>query len=199
MTSIITGDIINSRKKIPETWMIKLKNTLNSLGNTPKDWEIFRGDSFQLEVRPEDALKACLIIKSAIKQFKALDVRLAIGLGDKTYDALTITESNGSAFVNSGECFENLKKQTLALKSNFQDFDNTINTMLELACLTMNNWSVTSSTLINTTLNNPNLNQKELGELLGKSQSNISEGLKRGGYDEILKLLRYYNTQVKTL
>lgn len=199
MTSIITGDIINSRKKTPESWMITLKNTLSALGKTPKDWEIFRGDSFQLETLPEDALKGCVIIKSAIKQYKTLDVRLAIGLGDKTYDAITITESNGSAFVNSGECFEGLKKQTLALKSNFKDFDTTINIMLELANLTMNNWSVTSSTLINTTLNNPNLNQKELGKWLGKSQSNISEGLKRGGYDEISKLLHYYNTQVKTL
>lgn len=71
--------------------------------------------------------------------------------------------------------------------------------MLDLANLTMNSWSVTSSTIINTTLNNPNLNQKELAQLLGKSQSNISEGLKRGGYDEISKLLHYYNTKVKNL
>lgn len=199
MTGIITGDIINSRKKIPESWMVKLKETLSLFGETPKDWEIFRGDSFQLEILPKDALKACILIKSAIKQFKTLDVRLAIGLGDKTYAAKTITESNGSAFVNSGECFEGLKKQTLALKSNFQEFDITINTMLDLANLTMNSWSVTSSTIINTTLNNPNLNQKELAQLLGKSQSNISEGLKRGGYDEISKLLHYYNTKVKNL
>lgn len=199
MTGIITGDIINSRKKIPESWMVKLKETLSLFGETPKDWEIFRGDSFQLEILPKDALKACILIKSAIKQFKTLDVRLAIGLGDKTYAAKTITESNGSAFVNSGECFEGLKKQTLALKSNFKEFDITINTMLDLANLTMNSWSVTSSTIINTTLNNPNLNQKELAQLLGKSQSNISEGLKRGGYDEISKLLHYYNTKVKNL
>ena len=199
MTGIITGDIINSRKKIPESWMVKLKETLSLFGETPKDWEIFRGDSFQLEILPKDALKACILIKSAIKQFKTLDVRLAIGLGDKTYAAKTITESNGSAFVNSGECFEGLKKQTLALKSNFQEFGITINTMLDLANLTMNSWSVTSSTIINTTLNNPNLNQKELAQLLGKSQSNISEGLKRGGYDEISKLLHYYNTKVKNL
>ncbi len=45
MTSIITGDIINSRKNIPESWMAKLKETLNALGETPKDWGIFRGDS----------------------------------------------------------------------------------------------------------------------------------------------------------
>ncbi|MEP1486891.1 MAG: SatD family protein [Algibacter sp.] len=199
MTSIITGDIINSRTNIPESWMTKLKDTLNSLGESPKNWEIFRGDSFQLEVSPEDALKACVLIKSAIKQFKSLDVRLAIGLGDKTYNAKTITESNGSAFINSGECFETIKKHTLALKSDVNAFDLTINIMIELANLTMNSWSVTASTIINTALKNPQLNQKQLAELLGKSQSNISEGLKRGGYDEISKLLHYYNTQVKTL
>ena len=199
MTSIITGDIINSRESEPKNWLKTLKSTLNSYGEEPKQWEIFRGDSFQLEIAPEKALEASILIKASIKQFKNLDVRIAIGIGGKTYESEKITESNGSAFVNSGECFEKMKKSTLALKSDFIDFDTTINTMLELAQLTINHWTVTSSTIIKTSLENPELNQNQIAKMLKKSQSNISEGLKRGGFDEILKLLYYYKTQIKNL
>ena len=199
MTSIITGDIINSKKSSPKLWLNALKSILNSFGKTPQTWEIYRGDSFQLEVQPEHALKACMLIKATIKQFDTIDVRLAIGIGDKTYQSKNITESNGSAFVHSGECFEGLKKTTLAIKSNNELFDTTINLMLDLAQLTINNWSSTSANLVKTTLENPDLNQNQIAEILEKTQGNISQGLKRGGFDEISKLLHYYQNQIQTL
>ena len=199
MTSIITGDIINSKKSSPKNWLEALKSILNSFGNSPQAWEIYRGDSFQLEVSPEQALQACIIIKATIKQFENIDVRLAIGIGEKTYQSENITESNGSAFVNSGACFENLKKTTLAIKSPFELFDTSINIMLELAQLTINNWSSTSAILVKTTLENPDLNQNQLAEILERTQGNISQGLKRAGFDEISKLLHHYKTQIQTL
>lgn len=199
MTSIITGDIINSKTGDPKTWLNALKMVLNNYGSEPAVWEIFRGDSFQLEVKPEKALEAALLIKATIKHFKNIDVRLAVGLGEKTYVSDKITESNGSAFVNSGECFEALKKTTLAIKSPFEHFDTTINIMLELILLTVNSWTTTTSKLIKTALENQDLNQLQLAELFNTTQSNISKGLKRAGFDEVLKLLNYYNAQVKTL
>ena len=52
MTSVITGDIINSRKqKEPEVWINTLKNALSNLSTDTKYWEIYRGDSFQIEIR----------------------------------------------------------------------------------------------------------------------------------------------------
>lgn len=199
MTSIITGDIINSKKSSPKLWLETLKTILNSYGNSPLSWEIYRGDSFQLEINPKQALKACVLIKATIKQFENIDVRLAIGIGEKTYQSNKITESNGSAFVNSGECFEALKKTTLAVKSPFNEFDNSINIMLELAQLILNNWTSTSAILIKTALENPDLNQSQLAKILKRTQGNISQGLKRAGYDEISKLLYYYETQIQTL
>ena len=199
MTSIITGDIINSKETNPEKWLKSLKDELRNYGNEPAQWEIYRGDSFQLEIAPEKALKACININATIRQFKTLDVRLAIGIGDKTYKSDKITESNGSAFVNSGECFEQLKKSTLAIQSPFNVFDNQINIMLDLAALTMNSWKPTTSKTIKIAIENPELNQIQLAKLLGKTQSNISESLKRAGYDEISKLLHYYKTQIQSL
>lgn len=199
MVAIITGDIINSKEEAPQKWLVALKSALNIYGASPDSWEIYRGDSFQLEVAPEIALEACIRIKSNIKQNKNLDVRLAIGIGNKSFKSKKITESNGSAFINSGECFEALKKTTLAVKSPFETFDTSINIMLELAQLTINYWTDTSALLVKTALEYPELNQQQIAEILNKTQGNISQGLKRAGFEEISKLLKYYKSQIQTL
>ena len=200
MEAIITGDIINSRKVEPNEWMTALKKGLNKYGKEPKNWEIFRGDSFQLNTSPEDALEAAILIKAEIKQWKILDVRIGIGIGEITYQATKITESNGTAFLNSGVCFEQLKKQTLAIKTPKKEFDNTLNLMFNLAELTMGKWTETAAKLITYKIGNPNANQKELAQILNKTgQGTISEGLKRAGYDEIEKLLEYYKLKINEL
>lgn len=199
MTSVIIGDIINSQEKPPQQWLEVLKTVLNTFGPSPTVWEIYRGDSFQIEVEPKHALRTCILIKANIKQFDGLDARLAIGIGDKTYHAEKITEANGSAFVNSGDCFENLKKTTLALKSPFEAFDDSMNLMLQLALLTMDYWTSNSATLVKTALEHPDFNQSQIAAFLGKTQGNISQGLKRAGFDEISKLIKYFNNQTQQL
>jgi SatD family (SatD) len=198
MWAIITGDIINSRTIDAQQWMDKLKETLNSFGKEPIDWEVYRGDSFQLRAPASDSLLIALLLKATIRQFKELDIRQAIGIGEITYEAKRITESNGSAFIRSGECFETLKKETIALSSPWSDFDRVINTMLPLAALTMDNWTPTSSETIKKSLENPEMRQTDLAISLDKSQSNVSADLKRGGYDEIQKMVQYFNQEITT-
>lgn len=200
MIAIITGDIVNSRDVEATLWMETLKRTLQLYGQEPKDWEIYRGDSFQLKTTPLDALFCSFLLKSSIKTFKQLDVRIAIGIGDSDYVSEKITASNGSAFVNSGECFEALKKQTLAIKTEWKDFDERFNLLLEILSLVIDDWTPISSTAIYNMLQFPELNQKELAEKLDKkSQSTISEALKRGGFDEMQKLLAYYKNEISKL
>lgn len=200
MEAIITGDIINSREIDSKQWLPALKNVLNKYGKEPKNWEIFRGDSFQLQVHPEIALEAAFLIKAEIKQWKELDVRMSIGIGEITYKAKKITESNGSAFLFSGESFDKLKKQTLVIKSTDADFDLTLNTMLSLALLIMDRWTALSALLMALRMENPDLNQKELAAKINKStQGAISEGLKRSGFEELQKMLDYYKSKIKTV
>ena len=199
MIAVITGDIINSRREAAEEWLPLLKEVLNRYGKSPGHWEIFRGDSFQLAVAPENALFATLQIKAQIKQIRNLDVRMSIGIGDQDHKATKISESNGSAFVRSGEGFEALKKQNLGIYTGNPETDEILNLMLSLALLTIDHWSPTVATIIEASLGQTEKNQTELAAVLSRSQSSISEGLKRGGYDEVLRLEAYYRQKIQSL
>lgn len=201
MTSIITGDIINSRKLSSDIWMTALKDLFNKIGKMPKDWEIYRGDEFQLEIQnPEEALLIAIRIKALLRSLK-LDVRISIGIGKKTYNAKKITESNGSAFVNSGELFEILKKEktTLAINSGNGDFDKQLNLMLRLALSIINNWLPQSAEFVLTAIDNSSLSQEEIGQKLGINQAAVSRRQKRAQFDLIMETEKFYRQQIKKL
>ena len=201
MTSIIIGDIINSRKLPAKNWLVPLKQFLNDQGKNPKDWEIFRGDQFQLEVKnPEEALLIAIQIKALMKSIK-LDARMSIGLGDKTHNAKKISESNGTAFINSGEVFENLKKQknTLAIKSGNAIFDYEINLMLRLALAIMDNWLPQSSELALVATQNRDFSQEQIGEVLHINQAAVSRRKSRSQLDLILEFDAFYREKIKNL
>lgn len=203
MISIITGDIINSRKvKDTKTWMNLLKTALSHYGKESKDWEIYRGDSFQLEITdPSKALIAAIFIKASIKTLKNIDVRLAIGIGKKSFSSEKITEANGEAFELSGHKFETLKKdrQNLAIQTNNEDFNIEINLYLKLALIAMNNWSTGSAEFVKTIIENEKLSQNEIGEILGITQSSVSERYNRAYFSEIIELNNYYKKRVKDI
>src|SRR6185312_4513291 len=112
MIAVITGDIINSKKLNPKKWLKPLKAELEAIGPGPKLWEIYRGDSFQLMItNPAEALITSIKIKASLKSVSGMDVRMAVGIGTKIHSAQKVTESNGTAFVHSGEKFEMLKKE----------------------------------------------------------------------------------------
>ena len=212
MIAVVKGDIIASRKLVDqEKWLLPLKDLLSSWGESPKNWELVWGDFFQIEFEhPEEALQKIFEIKALIKKIEPLDnrklistidVRMAVGIGTKSYTGERISESNGSAFIYAGEKFDILKKEsvTMGLKSEWQDFDNEINLYLKLAGTFMDKWSVSSAELIEVVLKNPTITQQEIGSLLGIKQSGVSGRWHRANVDELLAVERMYRNKIKTL
>ena len=201
MTAILTADIINSRKLSSKIWINDLKAFLNTFGQSPNDWEIYRGDEFQLEIKnPEDALLVAFQLKAFFKSIK-LDIRISIGFGEKTYKSRKITESNGSAFIRSGETFETLKKQklNLAIRSPDTIFDEELNLMLKLSLSFMDNWLQQSAEFVIVAIQNPTLSQEEIGMLLGINQAAVSRRQKRANYELIKELDLYFRKKIKIL
>ncbi len=210
MIAIIKGDIIASRKiQNPERWMLPLKQLLETWGQSPKNWELVWGDFFQIEVpNPEDALRRALIIKALIKSVEpenagkkqsSIDVRMSIGIGEKTYSSERISESNGPAFVNAGEKFEKLNKEkvNLAIQTPWKEIDEDINLNLKLAGIFMDEWTVSSAQLVELFFKHPHATQTEIGEMLGIRQNSVSGRWTRSHIEEIQAVEISFNKKIK--
>lgn len=199
MIAIITGDIINSEKHSSSEWIGELKEYFSRFGPAPMQWEIYRGDEFQLKVNETNALLSAIRIKALLKSIKGLDVRMGIGIGLETYVGTGVSESNGSAHQRSGRKFESLKdsKVNLSIATGNESQDLTLNLMLRLALDFMDGWSVVSAEIVALVLDNPDATQKEIAQKLEIKQSAVSQRIKRARLDLILDLLVYYQYVIK--
>ncbi len=200
MVGILTADIINSRAvESPEIYLKKLKAEFQGVGNHGKDWEIYRGDSFQLKVnKPEELLLEGIIIKSSVKTIDKLDVRIAMGIGSISYEGPSISESNGDVFIRSGEVLKKLIDENLSmgLSSPWKEIDEKINLMLKLAVIFMDNWTTRMAEAVYYSLKNPAYTQKEIGTLLKVKQNSVSDLLSRARMNEIKQLINYFTKEI---
>ncbi len=212
MIAVIKGDIIHSRAtKDPEKWLQPLKHVLKHWGKTTKRWDMAWGDAFQLELTdPLDALKAAFDIKATLRnispakknrQNSPVDVRMAIGIGEKKYAGRSVSESNGPAYIFSGEKFETLKKEkiTLAVHSSFVHFNEEMNLFLKLGMLFMDRWTISSAELVKIVLEQPGITQEAAGKILGIRQNSVSKRWSRANIDEMQDIERMYRKKLKLL
>ncbi|TDU39712.1 SatD family protein [Gelidibacter sediminis] len=203
ITSILTGDIIKSRSiKDSGRWLTVLKEALIKSSQNSSDWDIYRGDSFQLETPIiADSLRAAIYIKACIKTIKGLDVRIAIGIGEKTFTGQSVVESNGPAFQYSGETLEQLKKEkvNLKIKTNDSQLDEALNLYFKLALTIMDHWTANSAEIVKLYLEQPQALQEDLGQQLGINQNAVSSRQKRAQLDVIMQLEALYRKKVTHL
>lgn len=216
MIAIITGDLIGSRYvSAQDRWLKPLKKLLRQRGPSPGTWDIYRGDSFQVQIDdPADALLAVLQIKALIRSIPpqeterrnpVLDVRMAIGIGEKTFAARQLIESNGPAFVRSGERYERLRKDkvNLAMSSPWPDLDEQMNLCFRLAGIALDNWTLNSAELALAVLQQlgeaEQLTQQQLGQRLGIEQNTVSDRYRRAHLSEVLDMEELYRKRINQL
>lgn len=197
MIAVITGDIINSRE-LPSLWMATLKEALSTLSKKQTKWEIFRGDSFQIALPPAEAFLTTLYVKACMRALKGADVRMSIGIGKALGEDETtkVTEANGEAYIHSGEGFDTLKsnKVNLVVKTPSEKFDEDMNLYFKLALIAMDNWSPIAAQVVKQTIENFDEKQDKIAKISGRSQSSISEALKRAHFSEIMELENKFRT-----
>lgn len=153
MKAVITGDIIESTKMLPEHRELLVKKIQQALKTWEKAFkfrsEFFRGDSFQCYLtNPADALRIALLLKTFIRSLNPtnvftvtskknpanqssvllpsniIDARIAVGIGEAEAGPKLVT-SGGMAFVLSGHLLDELKnrKQTFGIATDDQYAD----------------------------------------------------------------------------
>lgn len=201
MIAIITGDIINSQKSETELWLPKLKDLLSSWSTTSENWEVYRGDEFQLKCSVDEVFHKAILLKSLIRTFENLDVRLAIGIGNEVFRSEKITESNGSAYVNSGRLLTDIKSQgrTLAIQTENEKVNRDLNILFKWASIDFDNWTAATAEIIFQLLRNSELTQEELAKELNITQSSVSQRLKRANFDLLQETNQFFKKKIAEL
>lgn len=201
MKAVITGDIVNSQEADSENWLPKLKQLLEKWGKTPTDWEIYRGDEFQLKCDINEVFWTALTIKSLVKQFENLDVRIAIGIGEEQYYSEKITESNGTAYVHSGRLLNEIKNEgkTFAIRTPDETINADLGILFKWCSLDFDSWTIAVSEIVHLLMLDKNLTQDDLAKKLGISQSSVSQRIKRANLDLILETDHYFRKKIAEL
>jgi hypothetical protein len=201
MIAVITGDIINSEHSETKLWITRLKNLLGNWGSNPQTWDIYRGDEFQMKCNIDDAFWHFLAIKSLLKSQENLDVRIAIGIGEENFTSEKITESNGTAYVNSGRLLNDLKNDghTVSIKTSNDSVDRDLNILLKWSSKDFDNWTVATAEIIHEMIMNKDITQEDLAKKFAISQSSVSQRLKRANYELIVETNQYFRKKISEL
>ncbi|GAA4518025.1 hypothetical protein [Sphingobacterium thermophilum] len=194
LKAILTGDIVHSRKVSSEIWLSVLTDCLRHYSNK---FDIFRGDSFQIELPLEKCIEAVFYIKASIRTIEKLDVRLGLGIGKIEVERQHVKDSSGEAYIFSGEAFDTLDKELIRVRSPFDHWDESTNIMLQLATELANRWTVNMAKTVKTAIEHPEASQLELTKLLHrKHQSQISTELKKANWQKIKLTIEYCTKQL---
>lgn len=187
--AILTGDVVGSRKADIQKWLPVLEESLQHYSN---NFDIFRGDSFQVAVSIEQCIEAIFLIKATMRSIEPLDVRIGLGLGEISYWDEHIKNSAGDALVRSGEAFDDLDKNLINVRSPWREWDEPTNIMLQLATELANRWTQNMAQTVAAQIRNPDANQSELAKILKrKYQSQISTELGNANWQKIKVTIDY--------
>jgi hypothetical protein len=202
--AVITGDLVKSRKIIDadiEKVINSLKKTFDEINHQllgdKGSFEIFRGDSFQgLIPQPQLALLVAIIIRAHLRTYEPSfglrshlnsgkpilhaysDARIAIGVGTIRYNANKITESQGDAFLKSGNSFDKLskEKERLAIVTPWENVNSELAVSCTLADALVSRWTAsTAEAMYHYLLYG--INQKELATRLAITQPAVHKRL----------------------
>jgi hypothetical protein len=200
--AVLTGDIVNSTKLLPEQ-ETRLIDVLNQVLKAQTDLhEFYRGDSFQAYLsRPADALHVALVCRGMAIQIQGekediprigFDIRISIGVGEvpEKIDSLGTTKSE--AFLNSGRQFEELREreQNLAIISTEPMANVGFQVIADYLDSIFKSMTVRQADVIVHLLQG--ITQQQLAITQSKSKSTISELAAAGRWSEIERLLQQY-------
>jgi hypothetical protein len=198
--AVITGDIVHSRKASgPEIWLGRLKSVLNEISESENQWEIFRGDSFQVVLKDSSkSLYKALQLRSgllALKPFheQKLDLRIAIGVGEVSFEGKSISESTGSAFLRSGKQLDMLKdtRKRMAFESGNDEVNKELEVSLLLADSLIQDWSHGAAEIAWMHLTKPST-QTEYANRLKISQPAVHKRILSAHLEELEALIERY-------
>ena len=202
---VITGDLVNSTN-IATKWRQTVIDTLHvcveeSTPLTPIKLEMYRGDSFQVVVdKPEYALAIAIALRAKLKAEtpdgqKLWDARLAVGVGEISFESDNIVTSDGEAFRLSGHSFDHIGKKRLSISTPWSDFNANIELVTRFADNLITSWTAKQARVVYQSMLFPKL-QKDLAEELDMTRQNFNYHWSSARGQLILDYVEYFKSLI---
>jgi hypothetical protein len=203
--AVISADVIGS-SMINTAARKKLQAVLDSFNlQASKQWPDFnmqqyRGDSLQaiLTTNRATSLRVGLMLQSAIMKNK-FGLRIAIGIGEISFQGKNIITSDGSAFWASGPYLDMLRKSGEVIDVNLNNPDLTDEWWIHSASLNyiIQRWSAPQAEAIYFQLQD--YTQQEMARKLKIKQPSVHQRLQGAGWPVVQKILARFEAVVTTL
>ncbi|NLR93575.1 AsnC family protein [Flammeovirga agarivorans] len=207
MIAILTADIVSSTKTQNNAlWSSCIEEVMDLPFFEDTRWDIFRGDSFQIELSdPSRSLFLAILLRVFINAKKELydlkiDVRISIGIGKEGYEGDNVMSSDGHAYKLSGRTFDKLQANNRKLMiATAWDYDLMgFQESVQLIEHLISNWSFSSFTvgkhyLLGVT------KQKDLAELVGVSQPAIHKRIQKDNMEGLINYLNWFSQKILLL
>lgn len=201
--AVMSADIVGSTSLKPQKRK-ELQKLIDSFFAGKKQifkdlrFEQFRGDSMQIVLtdNKKNALKLALELSTFLK-ISNFEIRIAIGLGEISYDTGRVVTSDGTAFQLSGPAVDELKKRNdlidvkfdlEVLNDEWETNNNSMNFILK---------KISSRQAEATYLALEDLKQEEIAKKLKISQPSVHHRLKTAGADVFYSMIRRFETVVE--
>lgn len=197
--AVITGDIVNS-SLLSENQQETIQQRFSEIaGNDallkPK---FYRGDSFQVAVKPEAALSLALKFRIELRRMNENnDVRTSVGIGEISSLNEDVLLAGGTAFERSGKKLDTLKKKGLRIiiTTGNTELDEELETYCILADSLLKDLTTVQANIVFYKLGN--LPQEKIAEILKITQPSVSKTLKAANWKAIEKFIKRYSQIIK--
>lgn len=172
-----------------------------------RQYEFYRGDSFQVYVKkPDEALQVLLQLRTAALKIIAAattpssDVRAGIGIGPVKLPVKQLRTISDEAFVLSGRAFDNLKppqRLSIAAPPSFDVANNGLQIVSEFVDYILLRMTVKQAAVVWELL--ANRTQKEAARRLKKTQATINSHAQAAGWPQLEKILLHYRQLTESL
>jgi hypothetical protein len=216
--AVITGDIKNFTKLSGDRrgkLVAKTESLMRMMVNTPKDAQMFRGDSYQLLV--DDITQVLKKSIQLICWFKLnsdrfslagrdakldkpvyLGTRLSIGIGKIDYEGRNVLDSDGEAFHLSGRNFDLLNKDEIIRLTIADEKSNEIFGILFMFMNSIiRSWTPNQAETIFYLLDKEDNTQEQVAKKLKMTQPAIALSLGAARWKEVEKGINYITNQLE--
>ena len=179
--------------------LYELEQSLRSVSQGKKNWSIYRGDAFQLQVDdPKQLFKQAILIYLYLKS-SGYEVRQSMALGEIDNSRSDIKTATGSAFTLSGQGLDKIANQRFVFNTQSQLHNESLTLNLAFVDVLLTKITQKQANALYVYLTSSDNNHAAIAKELKTSRENITKLLNLAHYQLIERFIEHTLSYIKNI